>query len=144
MEFNSLEKKWLSKRIDLNEKENFRCDRLDEEETNFINNRLQSIQEQKVQRTTTLSINQFEAKSEANRQLRYEFDIFNSTYTPEVDGSAIMMNETQDPNDTFHEIQNIRDELFEISDNELDHQCKEIFLTKPIPFKCRKYNQVDQ
>jgi hypothetical protein len=51
----------------LNEKENFRCDRLDEEETNFINNRLQSIQEQKVQRTTTLSINQFEAKSEANR-----------------------------------------------------------------------------
>jgi hypothetical protein len=67
MEFNSLEKKWLSKRIDLNEKENFRCDRLDEEETNFINNRLQSIAEQKVQRTTTLSINQFEAKSEANR-----------------------------------------------------------------------------
>jgi hypothetical protein len=54
------------------------------------------------------------------------------------------MNETQDPNDTFHEIQNIRDELFEISDNELDHQCKEIFLTKPIPFKSRKYNQVDQ
>jgi hypothetical protein len=40
LEYNDLEKKWLKQRIDLSEKDNFRMDRLDEEETNFLNNRL--------------------------------------------------------------------------------------------------------
>ena len=53
------------------------------------------------------------------------------------------MNVTEDPNDTYREIENIRDELLEISDSELDHHCKEIFLSRPVPFKVRKFNQVD-
>lgn len=56
LEYNDLEKKWLRKRIDFEEKDNFRCDRLDEEETNFLSNRLLYIQEHKVHRTTTQSI----------------------------------------------------------------------------------------
>lgn len=53
LEYNDMEKKWLKKRIDMSEKENFRFDRLDEEETIFLNNRLSYIQEAKVHRSTT-------------------------------------------------------------------------------------------